>query len=343
MRWRDLADPVARRIPAGPRDGIDIGVEQEWRLRIDGAPVDFRQSVRSVTSDLAHRDPGDPNAVRLPSGVGLTADGWEAELITPPIPARTRCARTGRRPAGRRSRRPVQAAPAARVRAGILRLLDPRQRHLSGSPGRPGGAAAGPALLAGGGAPARVDATRTACWCDHGVAGSRSVRTISTGRCSRSHSRPCRRSRCCARPRPAAAVPAARRSVRALPELDLAIVPARERFGHYVDRRAAGTDLYTAGRAAVLRTSTGSTVTAGDHLAAVWQLARPHARRLGLDPAPVDDAVAGPVQAAVRGRSGIRCPGRGEFPRPAASAGAAGDPGSAADDAGRSGSSKPHG
>lgn len=72
--------------PAGPRDGIDIGVEQEWRLLIDGVPMDFRRLVREVTSDLPHRDPGDPNAVRLPGGVGLTADGWEAELVTPPVP-----------------------------------------------------------------------------------------------------------------------------------------------------------------------------------------------------------------------------------------------------------------
>jgi hypothetical protein len=291
VRWRELADPVARRIPAGPRDGIDIGVAQEWRLRIDDAPTDFRQVVRAITGDLPHRDPGDPNAVRLPSGVGLTADGWEAELVTPPVPLG-----------------PGSPELIGELLADGLADLSKRLLQNGYAPGFSGFSThvhvtcpdqhvvRAAELLAWRCAPAmalllessdsaglliRPRRGRLEIGSDHldgpllEVALTAVPAIVLLGAAS-AERRGVR----------------GKRSVRSLPELDLAIVPARDRFGHYVDRRASGTDLYTAGRAAVLRTSKGSTITAADHLSAVWQRARPYAQRLGLDPVPVDEVVA---------------------------------------------------
>ncbi|MFC7491829.1 MULTISPECIES: hypothetical protein [unclassified Knoellia] len=63
-----------------------FGVEHEYRLWAGTQPVDFRQLLPHVAVGLATLDPGDPRARRLPSTVALTADGWEAELATPPLP-----------------------------------------------------------------------------------------------------------------------------------------------------------------------------------------------------------------------------------------------------------------
>ena len=65
---------------------MNLGVEHEYRLWSDGTPVDFRRLIGRLCGDLRTLDPGDPRARRLPSGVALTADGWEAELATPPLP-----------------------------------------------------------------------------------------------------------------------------------------------------------------------------------------------------------------------------------------------------------------
>ncbi len=62
-----------------------LGVEHEYQLWRRGAQVDFRRLITSVAGDLRRLDPGDPRARRLPSDVALTADGWEAELATPPV------------------------------------------------------------------------------------------------------------------------------------------------------------------------------------------------------------------------------------------------------------------
>ena len=65
---------------------LRIGVEHELCLWSGADRVDFRHLITRVAGDLATLDPGDPRARRLPSGVALTADGWEAELATPPLP-----------------------------------------------------------------------------------------------------------------------------------------------------------------------------------------------------------------------------------------------------------------
>lgn len=77
--WRLALTPVA--------DHRRVGVEHELTVRDDGRPVDFRGVLPVLTRDIRSLDPGDPRARRLPSGLAITADGWEAELVTPPVVA----------------------------------------------------------------------------------------------------------------------------------------------------------------------------------------------------------------------------------------------------------------
>ena len=64
-----------------------VGVEQELRLWTADGQLDFRLALPKVAPHLRRLDPGDPRACRLPSGTALTADGLEAELATAPYPA----------------------------------------------------------------------------------------------------------------------------------------------------------------------------------------------------------------------------------------------------------------
>lgn len=58
---------------------------------LDGArPVDFRPLLEALVPHIVPLDPADPRARRLPSGLALTADGWEAELVTPALPSHQR-------------------------------------------------------------------------------------------------------------------------------------------------------------------------------------------------------------------------------------------------------------
>lgn len=62
-----------------------LGVEHELRVWRDDEQVDFRLLIGDVAGNLRPLDPSDPRARRLPSGAALTADGWEAEIATPPM------------------------------------------------------------------------------------------------------------------------------------------------------------------------------------------------------------------------------------------------------------------
>ncbi|MFZ1285666.1 MAG: hypothetical protein WAR57_01350, partial [Candidatus Phosphoribacter sp.] len=90
-----------------------------------------------------------------------------------------------------------------------------------------------------------------------------------------------------------------------LPEVgNWRVDPARERFGFFVGRGATGSDLYLAGRRAPV--SLGDrTVLAQHHLEGVWSLVRPYAVSLGLDPTLVDERVLGvlplPMECAPTG------------------------------------------
>lgn len=69
-----------------PPVGPECGVEHEFQVHSEHRQVDFRELLPRLTAGLVARDPGDPRAYRLPHGAGLTADGWEAELVTAPVP-----------------------------------------------------------------------------------------------------------------------------------------------------------------------------------------------------------------------------------------------------------------
>jgi hypothetical protein len=59
------------------------------------------------------------------------------------------------------------------------------------------------------------------------------------------------------------------------PPLDIRLVPSPQRFGWYIDRRAAACDLYADGRDARLPMIGGGTISANEVLVSTWRLARP--------------------------------------------------------------------
>lgn len=233
------------------------GVEHEYEVRdARGAVLDFGSVVDGL--GLGRRlDPGDPHAHRGPWGGVVTADGREAEVVSPPVPIGPSAADVvhAYAVAGRRhledhlpdgagltgySTHISTAVPDAAVRrvaALVVRHLSPALMLLLDrrtSPGllvrpRPGRLelcgefAQGPVLRL---AVAVVVAAGQLCAAD----------------------------------RPG--LPA---------RLRLRTERSKQRFGTYVDRSAFGPDLYADGRAALLRRR-GGTIAAGEHLAEVLAL-----------------------------------------------------------------------
>lgn len=276
---RDLWSRLAR------DDRPVCGVEHEFTVSAAGAAVDFRTVVDGL--GLGRRlDPGDPHAHRGAWGGVVTADGAEAEVVTPPVPVGPGAADLvhAYASAGRRflaGRLPVghvltgysthlsTAVPDAVVRrtaALVVRHFSPALMLLldrRSSPGllvrpRPGRLevcgehVTGPALRQ---ALAVVVAAAETC---AAAAGSRRARGL---------------------------LP---------PRLSLRTERAAVRYGTYVDRRAFGPDLYAEGRSAVLR-ARGGRITAGEHLALVVGLLGDRLREL-----LADDDLAG-LHAVVAG------------------------------------------
>jgi hypothetical protein len=240
-------------------------VEHEYEVReAGGLPVDFRALCDDLDLDLGRRlDPGDPRAARGPWGGVVTADGREAEVVTPPVPVGPRAAdelhawtTSGRRflaaalPAGHTltgySTHVSVAVPdglVRRVAELVVAHLSPALMLLMDRPTSPG-------LLVRP-RPGRLEV------CGEYVDGralrhAAAVVLAAADLC--------------------AAAAGSRRLRSALPSrLVVRTEAARERFGTYVDRAAFGPDLYATGRAALLRTGRG-TVAAGDRLAAVVAL-----------------------------------------------------------------------
>jgi hypothetical protein len=79
------------------------------------------------------------------------------------------------------------------------------------------------------------------------------------------------------------------------PSVRLELEPAYERYGWYVDRRAAGADLHASGRTTVLRLEAGGSIDAQSHL----ELAAEAARACLVDLADADDLE--PLQQMVAG------------------------------------------
>ncbi|WP_377639856.1 hypothetical protein [Oryzobacter terrae] len=277
-------DPLVRHLP--PADERPVaGVECEYRLVDDsGRPADARVHLGPRLADLPHLDPGDPRAVRLDIGSALTCDGWEAEAVTPPLPW------------GPTTGSDLTECVAA-TRAALLRILAPDSFAVQGFsthlnvtvPDRRAVAVArdiarrcsvAVALLtegrSGDGLLVRPRRGRLEVGCDH--LEDRMITpatTLLAGVVALLQHRPSR-----------------------LPRLDVAVQPAREKFGFYVGLDAAGGDLLRSGRGTVLRTRRGARLSAQDHLEQVWSAARPYAEAHGLALAETDAVVSGSTPLA---------------------------------------------
>ncbi len=271
------------------------GVEHEYRVLDAAGPVDFRELIHTLDIRGRRLDPADANAYRCGWGGALTVDGREAEIATPPIALERGfadrvvesteqgrvCLLTalppGLRIEGYSTHLNVSVAEdrvlgaarlfAPRFAVGLMLLMDGRN-----SPGllvRPR-----PGRLELGGEFIRGDGLRAAILMATGAALA----------CSRRGA-----------------------AIRRLPpRIDAASVPAVERFGTFLDRRAFGADLYGLGRSCPLRTVESRSRTAQQHLEECWRVARAHVRRIATenDLQLVDDLVAGrlPLPTEVDGR-----------------------------------------
>lgn len=269
-------------VAGGWADRRVVGVEREYAVERDGAPVDARSLLPTVAGLGRALDPGDARARRGPWGGAVTADGRHAEVATPPVTLGPGCTHHAlalaaggaahlsvRLPVGYTlvgysthvsvevpDRHVVAVARlvARRLALPLMLLLD-----RADSPGllvrpRPGRLEIGGEFAAG-------EQLRAA------MAMAIGITLLAERRCHLA-----------GRLMPLAGTPRARTE------------RAVERFGWYVDRKAFGHDLYRDGRATVI----GRT-TAGDALARTWGAARPFAADvLAADEvALVDDAVAG--------------------------------------------------
>ena len=286
-----MADTALLRHLLGARRGPGrtaplVGVEHEFQTHEGSTLRDFRTLLPTVAGPVLLSDPGDPRARRLRSGLALTADGWEAELVTPPLPldaaapatlARMLAEESARLLAALRRNEPTShltgfsthinvSVPdsvvvdvarefAGRFAAATMLLLDrPRSPGLLVRPRR--------GRLEVGGEYA------------HGEDLIAAVTFVSAA-VSHLLTRP----------------PHTNGTVG---QGSWTVEPARERFGHFVPARAVAPDLYASGRRCLLRHA-GAWVTGQHHLQSVWSVVRPDAIAMGLDPAPVDRRVAGLV------------------------------------------------
>ena len=247
--------------------GAIAGLEHEFQVYRGAQRLDFRRLYPRLAVDGRRLDPADPNAYRCASGLALTCDDAEAEVATPPVrgrpgfagvldgwSARGRADLERLLPAdvslrGFSTHLSVAMPDALNDRVSLLyaRTFAPALMLLMDAPTSPG-------LLV------RPRPGRTELCGEH-VAGARlrAVAAFAVGSV-----------------RACAAAVAGRGQARSLlpPALRVAVAPAVERYGWYVDRRAFGPDLYAEGRRALLARAQGGTITAQEHLELAWQAAR---------------------------------------------------------------------
>lgn len=247
--------------------GRIIGAEREYEIHRNGARIDARQLWSTLEGLGAALDPGDRNARRGPSGGVLTTDGWEAEVVTPPVSLAPGFTHRVLEHASAGARHLQESLPREnelhgysthisvevddRHAAAIAKLI---ARRLSlplmlaldrrGSPGllvrpRHNRLEIGGEFVAGRQLRAAVSLAVAVVLLAERAVDDRSVR----------------------------------RRLRDLPTAR--VVPATERFGWFVDRRAFGPDLYAEGRKAILHRRARA-ILAGDALSALWDVARPH-------------------------------------------------------------------
>ncbi len=293
----ELASEAFARLVAGPvrpRSGVApaslIGLEHEFVVTQAGHTIDFRKVIRDLPLDGRRLDPGDVNATRCSWGGVVTADDREAEIATPPIARRPgftvrleRAAALGKEelqsalaPSVELSGYSTHLSVAmdadlspgacqlflATFAPGLMLLTDTPQ-----SPGllvRPRSGRMEVAFEYVEGADLRA---ATAYTVGAVMAVAASIRSVGT----------------------AVALP---------PRLLVHAVTTADRVGWGLRRTAFGEDLLRTGRAAVVRTADGDRMTAGQHLAIAWEIAR---RTLGRSAGPADLAAADErVSSAVR-------------------------------------------
>lgn len=288
-----LGATLARRLDArADRELCRVGVEHELQVWAPDGQQDFRLLIPRVAGPVGVPHPGDPRARWLASGLALTADGWEAELVTPPL-------------ALRRDAPDRIAAMLDLERVRLLHSLhevDPHVR-LVGFSTHVNVSVDDRSVVA----VAREFAARCAVAAGLLLDGADSPGVLIRPR--RGRLEICGEYATGADFAAAIVFVAAAAAVLARPGASLPAVgrwrvePARERFGYFVGRDAVGADLYAAGRRARVPLA-GRTVLAQEHLEEVWSLARPYALSLDLDPAPVDDRVWGAVPLPVERSAG---------------------------------------
>lgn len=283
-----LGAALGRRLDARPApEACRVGVEHELQVWGPAGQQDFRLLIGRVAGVVGVQHPGDPRARWLASGLALTADGWEAELVTPPVslshaaPAEIASMLDVERHRLLNSLREVDrharlvgfsthvnVSVDDRVVVGVAREFASRCAVAAGL------------LLDGAGSPGVLVRPRRGRLeiCGEYATGEDLAAGI--------------------------VFVAAAAAMLVAPGAELPAVgnwrvdPARERFGFFVGRDATGSDLYGAGRRASVSVA-GRTVLAQDHLETVWSLVRHHAVALGLDPTPVDERVLGVVPLPV--------------------------------------------
>lgn len=264
-----------------------IGVEHEFQIFDAERSLDARVLLPTLDLDGGRWDPGDRHAVRCRWGGVITADGREAEIATPPVPLTAGATRRveALTDAGRSAllaalspdhclrgysthlnvgipdRRVVAVSRdvATRMAPAVMLLLDRRD-----SPGlivrpRHGRLEIGGEFAAGLRLRRALVMACGAALLAHRARHDRSARA------------------------------------RLPPRLRLRVVPSPQRYGLYVDRRAGGGDLYSAGRSFLFERERGGTISADDVLAETWQQARDVLAQI-LDEASlieVDELIAG--------------------------------------------------
>ena len=274
---RSLPDPHSPFAHAlGPalgdrRPATVVGVEHEYSLAMAGDRLDFRALIHELNIAGRRLDPGDANAYRCPSGLVVTCDAEDAEMVSPPLPVQ-----------------PGVAAEVARWAehgwAELRRLLPP---DVSVTPFSTHVSASMPDDLVDGVGDlfARTFAPALMLMLDRADSHGVFVRP-----------RPGRLELCgehATGPRLGSGAVLVAGGARACaasgplpPPLAVDVRAATGRHGLFVGRHLAfGYDLYAGGRRAVLPLRSGGTITAESHLAAAWEAARD---ALGDDVGPAD-------------------------------------------------------
>lgn len=308
---RPSAEPSPLALALGPprRDPLPasiVGLEHEYSLHAGGERLDFRNLIHDLPIPGRRLDPGDLNAYRGPSGLVITCDAEDAEVVSPPLAVRPGFG--------------IEvAAWAEHGRAELSRLLptgiavQPFSTHLSASmPADIVDSAC--ALFARTFAPAlmlMLDGPDS-----HGVfvrprpgrlevCGEHAMGARLTGAAAlvAGGATAC-----------AAAVSGGLHGAGHLPPLlSVDVRPATGRRGLFVGRTVAfGYDLYAVGRGAVLPLDGGGEIGAQEHLVLAWEAAR---AALGGHAGPAD---LGPGDAMVFGSEplGVEGPDDGGVTQP---------------------------